>query len=482
MEIITHAVTCIRYVIKYVTKGGDQVMFWVSAGDEVVDEIATYQQGRYLNAVEMAWRHFGYPVHRHQPPAQQLSVHLSGDDQPLRFRARVNSPRQVTENAGADTKPTGLFKRCAEDEFARTLLCHNVPRYYTWQTGARCWRRRRRGTLDVAGIFAAEAIGRVYTASPRAGEAFFLRLLLHNVRGPRSYEELRTVDGQLRRLLTVIGVEDRASCDLLRLWRTFRHAMSEDVRHRLSRVGGGGGVGDTEGIDEADGSAGGKAIAVASSGIAASLLDGGMTAHCRFSIPLHLHDASTCDLRNSSPAADDFRRCVLLHVTCLTLRTNMRAQLQGDAEAGEYTRFLCRLGSSQLPLCPYTEDHVVLLPAVRSSARSLAELAAWIYPDLSQNIGDTEWFEERAILTVFNAGVKRINDHVIDRPPGPGHVYTSVDSMSDPGAVPLATEVLNGIELSGTPAHCIRLKAGAPVLLMRNLDAPNSIIGTLCVT
>ncbi|XP_037071432.1 uncharacterized protein LOC119092581 [Pollicipes pollicipes] len=119
---------------------------------------------------------------------------------------------------------------------------------------------------------------------------------------------------------------------------------------------------------------------------------------------------------------------------------------------------------------------------MRGSARSLAELAARIYPDLSQNIDDTEWLEERAILTVFNAGVKRINDHVIDRPPGPGHVYTSVDSMSDPDAVPLATEVLNGIELSGTPAHCIRLKAGAPVLLMRNLDAPSLIIGTLCVT
>ncbi|XP_037086620.1 uncharacterized protein LOC119107301 [Pollicipes pollicipes] len=171
MEIITRAVTCIRYVIKYVIKGGDQVMFPVSAGDEVVDEIATYQQGRYLNAMEVAWRHFGYPVHEHQPPVQHLSVHLGGDDQPLRFRAGV-SPRQVAEDAGADTKLTGLFKRCAEDEFARTLLCHSVPRYYTWQTGARCWRRRHRGTPDVAGIFAVEAIGRVYTASPRAGEAF----------------------------------------------------------------------------------------------------------------------------------------------------------------------------------------------------------------------------------------------------------------------------------------------------------------------
>ncbi|XP_037088895.1 uncharacterized protein LOC119109386 [Pollicipes pollicipes] len=293
MEIITHAVTCIRYVIKYVTRGGDQVMFRVSTGDEVVDEIVTYQQGRYLNAMEATWRLLGYPVHEHQPPVQQLPVHLGGDDQPLRFRAG-DSPRQVAEDAGADNKLTGFFKLCAEDEFAQTLLCHSVPRYHTWQMGARCWRRRRRGTPhpDVAGIFIAEDIGRVYAVSPRAGEAFFLRLLLHNVRGPRSYEELRTVDGQvsttfrgacsahgllendqrwhrameevtvvafprhLRRLFAVIAVEGRASCDLLRLWRTFRHAMSEDVRRRLSRAGGGGGVDDTEDIDEADGSGG----------------------------------------------------------------------------------------------------------------------------------------------------------------------------------------------------------------------------------
>ncbi|XP_037093807.1 uncharacterized protein LOC119113624 [Pollicipes pollicipes] len=211
MEIITHAVTRIRYVIKYVIKGGDQVMFRVSAGDEVVDEIAAYQQGRYLNAM--------------------------GD-------------------AGADTKLTGLFKRCAEDEFARTLLCHSVPRYYTWQTRAWCWRRRRRGKPDVAGIFAAEAIGRVYTASPRAGRRSSCACS-STTRRPRqrAMEEVAVValPRQLRRLFAVIAVEGRVSCDLLRLWHTFRHAMTEDVRHRLSRVGGGGGVGDT---DEADGSSG----------------------------------------------------------------------------------------------------------------------------------------------------------------------------------------------------------------------------------
>jgi hypothetical protein len=40
---------------------------------------------------------------------------------------------------------------------------------------------------------------------------------------------------------------------------------------------------------------GGIALAVASSGIAALLMEGGRTAHSRFKIPIQgLHDASTC--------------------------------------------------------------------------------------------------------------------------------------------------------------------------------------------
>lgn len=295
--------------------------------------------------------------------------------------------------------------------------------------------------------------------------------------------------------------------------------------------------------------AGQEAIAVATSGIAASLLDGGTTAHSRFRIPIELTDTSTCNVRKRTEAADVIQRCRLLvwdeagmvhrraveavdrtlrdvrerdapfgglltlfagdwrqilpvvrggarhqivgaclkssplwqAVTTLTLHTNMRVQLQGDAEAGDYAAFLAELGSGVLPLCPGTPDDVELPPAVVSPARSLAELAELIYPDLAQNLDNQQWLQERAILTVLNSDVRKINDHIIERVPGPETVYTSVDNMTDPDAVPLTTEVLNKIELSGMPAHKIRLKPGVPVLLTRNLDAPRIVNGTLCV-
>ena len=40
-----------------------------------------------------------------------------------------------------------------------------------------------------------DTIGRVYTIHPSQQEAYFLRLLLHEVKGPTSFDDLKTVDG-----------------------------------------------------------------------------------------------------------------------------------------------------------------------------------------------------------------------------------------------------------------------------------------------
>ena len=86
VEIITHAFMSIKYVIKYVTKGADQVMLRAADG-EVIDEIAIYQQSRYLSAMEAAWRLMAYPVHDYAPTVEQLPAHLGGEDRPMRFTA-----------------------------------------------------------------------------------------------------------------------------------------------------------------------------------------------------------------------------------------------------------------------------------------------------------------------------------------------------------------------------------------------------------
>ena len=58
---------------------------------------------------------------------------------------------------------------------------------YTFNQKTHRWTIRKRGTV----------IGRMYFVLPAAGERYFLRLLLTAVRGPKSYEDLRTSDGTL---------------------------------------------------------------------------------------------------------------------------------------------------------------------------------------------------------------------------------------------------------------------------------------------
>ena len=53
---------------------------------------------------------------------------------------------------------------------------------------------------------------------------------------------------------------------------------------------------------------GGIALAVASSGIAALLLENGRTAHSRFKIPLNLDNLSTCNITSNSILAELIRR------------------------------------------------------------------------------------------------------------------------------------------------------------------------------
>ena len=55
------------------------------------------------------------------------------------------------------------------------------------------------------------------------------------------------------------------------------------------------------------------ALAVASSGIAATLLDGGATAHSRFNIPIQINEISTCEIKSQDPLAGLIKGCVYLN-------------------------------------------------------------------------------------------------------------------------------------------------------------------------
>uniref|UniRef100_A0A453JVC3 ATP-dependent DNA helicase n=1 Tax=Aegilops tauschii subsp. strangulata TaxID=200361 RepID=A0A453JVC3_AEGTS len=86
---------------------------------------------------------------------------------------------------------TEYFEANRLHEDARSILYRDFPEWYTWQKSQnnKYWRKRVR---DTGG-----QIGRIVSAHPAEGERYYLRVLLNHVTGATSYEDLRTVNGEI---------------------------------------------------------------------------------------------------------------------------------------------------------------------------------------------------------------------------------------------------------------------------------------------
>ena len=187
-----NSVKSIKYICKYITKGSDAAVFKLQGDQQEnrLDEVTTYQQGRYISSSEAAWRIFTFPIHERYPTVVHLAVHPENGQ---RIFFKPGQPIHETDNPPKTTL-TEFFEICKTDPLARTLLYPEMPVYFVWSRNK--WTRRKQGTV-VAGFpeyRATNAMGRVYTVHPNNREAFHLRLLLHTVRGPTSFESLRLVE------------------------------------------------------------------------------------------------------------------------------------------------------------------------------------------------------------------------------------------------------------------------------------------------
>ena len=192
-----NSVKSIKYICKYVNKGSDQAVFGLKKDGTAVDEIEQYQLGRYISSNEAVWRILNFSIHERSPTVVHLAVHLENGQRVYftedNVHERVNEPPRTTL--------TAFFLLCQKDDFAKNLLYCNVPKYYTWDASGKIFKRRIQGSAvdNYPGIYETDALGRVYTVHPNNFECFFLRLLLHTVKGPTSFEALRTINDQICR-------------------------------------------------------------------------------------------------------------------------------------------------------------------------------------------------------------------------------------------------------------------------------------------
>lgn len=184
----------------------------------------------------------------------------------------MNAHVILDSHESAETPLTSFFKTNRLPgpigDLARTLTYQEFPNHFVIKTDdnhpqSKIWSHRLRDSF---------AIGRMIYVQPTAGERFYLRTLLMVVKGPKSFEDLKSVNGsicetfheaclrrglleddrewniclqdaaeiqtgsQLRHLFTTLLLFCTPSEPHV-LWQTFRAKICDDLRHKLRQLG-----------------------------------------------------------------------------------------------------------------------------------------------------------------------------------------------------------------------------------------------------
>ncbi|RID62868.1 hypothetical protein BRARA_E01910 [Brassica rapa] len=189
----------IKYLFKYINKGQDRVTVAVEPPDNIVaselgdveitkenldkkrNELKEFFDCRYVSTCEGTWRVFRFPIHYRSTAVEKLSFHLPGK-QVITFRGKDKLKAVVTRKLIENTMFLAWFELNKTDSFERTLTYAQIPSFYTYNKRLKKFNRRKRGF----------ALGRINYAPRTQEDAYYLRVLLNVVRGPTSYEDIKT--------------------------------------------------------------------------------------------------------------------------------------------------------------------------------------------------------------------------------------------------------------------------------------------------
>jgi ATP-dependent DNA helicase PIF1 len=185
------SIKAVKYLFKYIYKGHDSAC--ITVGDATVDDnnggvdkIKQYKDTMWVTPPEALWRIYGFNLSKNYPPIMQLQLHLSGMNM-VGYQQNQNIDDVLKRQGSEQSMLTEYFKKNKTDEDARKILYPDFPEFYTWNSegGEKFWNKRKKANMF--------QVKRIIQAHPAEGERYYLRILLNNVAGARSFKELRTV-------------------------------------------------------------------------------------------------------------------------------------------------------------------------------------------------------------------------------------------------------------------------------------------------
>ncbi|XP_074314935.1 uncharacterized protein LOC141651111 [Silene latifolia] len=474
-----------------------------------IDEIQRFHDCRYISACEAVWRIFGFEIHYRTPPVERLRFHLP-DEQSVVFNDEDPIDSVIDNPTIGMTKFLAWMDCNKSSEEAQQLLYSQFPTKFVWKQEERAWHPRKSGF----------ALGRMHNVSPNCGELYYMRTLLNFVKGPKSYEDLRWFDdvlhptfrgacyargllGDDKEYIDVIEEASRwGSGSYLRnlfvtlllsaaiampskVWeKTWKH-LSDDILYQQRNALQNQALRLTE--DELKNYALldieaclQRAIAyVVENSTCSRIKPGSDLAELLIRTKLIIWDEAPMTHKYAFEAVDG------------SLRDVMRFSNDGDINQPFGGKVVVFGGDFRqiLPVIPKgSRSEIVnaslcasnLWPACKSVGDPIASIVDAIYPSLENQLSNPEYLQERAILAPTHEIVDLVNDYVLSRIDATEKIYFSSDEVSkDESNIGVrdlyTTEFLNSIKCSGLPNHELRLKVGAIVMLLRNIDQSHGL-------
>ncbi|XP_021961437.1 uncharacterized protein LOC110857104 [Folsomia candida] len=278
------------------------------------------------------------------------------------------------------------------------------------------------------------------------------------------------------------------------------------------------------------------ALPMASTGIAANLLDGGRTYHSQFKFRIPIDDTTTSPIRSNSADAELFRQAKLLIWDEATMAPSLalaavdkflKEVMNNQKPLGGKVLLLGGDFRQTLPVVPHASRSAIveaslkfnslwrkvkilhLLSNVRSVDKSYSDWLlklgdgtletplglpkdtieipeqlicreSIIYEIYGERltVANVANFSKMAILCPKNTDVDNINEEILNILEGNSVTYFSTDSVDDESAEDrqhYPVEFLNGLTPSGMPVHKLNLKKGSNIMLLRNLNTKRGL-------
>ncbi|XP_053566967.1 uncharacterized protein LOC128656828 [Bombina bombina] len=567
------SVKSVKYLFKYVYKVYDCANISIKEHTTLQhDEIQKFLDSRYVSAPEAVWRLYGFLMHHQTHTIIRLQVHLPGEQDVYFHNDNIQLAAEKAQDR--DTTLTAYFKLNDDTHAAREFYYSDIPQHYVFDVKTRKWNPRQRG--------ADTTIGRLYYVNISSDlERFCLRLLLLHLKGAKSFKDLRTVNGHSKKLpksfhfymTTLHGILHLTNQHLNKYFglpnpsnfipnmqfnyvtqleaqvgaqlqealnieqkAAFDNVMSaianENLPHRCFFIDGPGGSGKTYLYKTLLSTLRGRTdgvLPVASTGIAANLLDGGRTYHSQFKLPIPLLDTSTSNISMTTKDAELIHNAQLLiwdeasmtpGIALKCVNKLLQEIMQNNKPFGGDFR-------QTLPVLPHGNKSAIVEATIKfydhwdkfkifklhNNVRSVdPEFSNWLLqlgqgslnsseglPEdfveipsklichdciISEIFGkrllpsDLHSFSKKAILCTKNCHVYQINEHVLNILDGDEKIYLSSDSIddkTDEDAQNYPIEFLNKLAPSGMPLHKLKIKLGSIIMLLRNLNTKRGL-------